>query len=274
MRIQVLVDNRTLRNELESEHGLSIYLETADFKCLLDTGNSDLFIKNANSMEIDLAEVDYVFISHGHLDHIGGLSSFLKINAKAKVLISKNTVDQHFFSVRKGVKRISSDYDFSVYADRFIYVDAPLMFENDIQIFPCIAKNNATPLANKTLMKELDGELVADNFNHELVFVYGKEKLFVYTGCAHKGVLNILDSVDKHIGKPVKLLAGGFHLVDGFETEDEIKSIAQTCLLKYPDTTFITGHCTGNCAYTYLKAVLGNNLYSFYTGFTLIDNNI
>mgnify|MGYP000370799344 CR=1 FL=1 len=274
MRIQVLVDNRTLRNELKSEHGLSIYVETDVFKCLLDTGNSDLFIKNANSMEIDLAEVDYVFISHGHVDHIGGLSSFLKINAKAKVLISKNAVEQHFFSIRKGLKRISSDYDFSIYADRFIYIDAPKMFENDIQIFPCTTKKYVTPLANKTLMKELDSERVADNFNHELVFVYGKEKLFVYTGCAHKGVLNILDSVDKYVGKPIRLLAGGFHLVDDFETEDEITDIAQICLSKYPNTTFITGHCTGNCAYTYLKAVLGNNLYSFYTGFTLIDNNI
>lgn len=47
MKIVVLSDNRGGDGLLESEHGLSVYLETAQFKCLLDVGASDKFIRNA-----------------------------------------------------------------------------------------------------------------------------------------------------------------------------------------------------------------------------------
>ena len=62
----VLADNRTSNPRLETEHGLSILLETTRHRVLLDTGASDLFIRNADRLGIDLSEVDYVFISHGH----------------------------------------------------------------------------------------------------------------------------------------------------------------------------------------------------------------
>ena len=73
MRWTVLSDNRSNNCRLSTEHGLSIFLETEKYRILLDTGASDLFIKNAEMLSIDLGSVDYVFISHGHSDHAGGL---------------------------------------------------------------------------------------------------------------------------------------------------------------------------------------------------------
>ena len=72
-RLVVLSDNRTNNKLLQTEHGLSVYLECPSGKYLLDTGASDLFIRNAKVLGIDLADVDYCLISHGHNDHIGGL---------------------------------------------------------------------------------------------------------------------------------------------------------------------------------------------------------
>ncbi len=69
MKWTVLVDNRTNNPALETEHGLSILLETEQHRILLDMGASNLFIRNAESLGIDLSTVDYVFISHGHSDH-------------------------------------------------------------------------------------------------------------------------------------------------------------------------------------------------------------
>ena len=79
MKWTVLSDNRTQNPSLLTEHGLSILLETDEHRILLDTGASDVFIRNAERMGIDLSTVDYVFISHGHSDHAGGLiSGFLR----------------------------------------------------------------------------------------------------------------------------------------------------------------------------------------------------
>ena len=101
MKWTVLSDNRTNNNQLQTEHGLSILLDTGHFRILLDTGASDVFIRNAECLGIDLTTVDYVFISHGHSDHAGGLKHFLSINERAKIIVSPNAVSGKFFSKRQ-----------------------------------------------------------------------------------------------------------------------------------------------------------------------------
>ena len=102
MQWTVLSDNRACNPAFETEHGLSILLTTEQHKILLDTGASDVFIRNAEQMGIDLSDVDYVFISHGHSDHAGGLRYFLERNRQArtefKVIISHKAMSCYLFS--------------------------------------------------------------------------------------------------------------------------------------------------------------------------------
>lgn len=60
MRVVVLSDNRATEAGFETEHGLSVYLETERYKCLLDVGASDLFARNGRRLNIDLSDVDYL----------------------------------------------------------------------------------------------------------------------------------------------------------------------------------------------------------------------
>ena len=64
MKWTILSDNRTNDCQLQTEHGLSVLLETDKHRILLDTGASDVFIRNATHLGIDLSTVDYVFILH------------------------------------------------------------------------------------------------------------------------------------------------------------------------------------------------------------------
>lgn len=278
MKLVVLSDNRQLEESLGFEHGLCIYLETEKFKCLLDTGASDMFIQNAEKMVIDLEDVDYVFISHGHSDHIGGLQAFLELNSKAKIVLSKNALSQRFFSVRNGIKEIGSSVDINNNPNRFIFIDSATVFENEIYVFPCRKALFPLPKANCTLMTEIATELKPDDFKHELVVCFGKDNLLVYTGCAHNGILNILNSVEKTTGKKVSTLFGGFHLLDGYpgqyETEEEINEIAESIVTTYPETNIYTGHCTGNNVYSLLKKKIKDKLKFFHTGYTLFIHDI
>ena len=110
MKRTVLVDNRANEPLLETEHGLSILLETEKHRILLDTGASDMFIRNAKRLGIDLSTVDYVFISHGHSDHAGGLKAFLEVNRIAKVIVSPDAIKGKFYSKRQYLHSITTTW--------------------------------------------------------------------------------------------------------------------------------------------------------------------
>ncbi len=84
MKLTILVDNTVLQSKnLLGEHGLSFYIEADDKKILFDTGYSDVFLKNAYKMGIDLLDLDYIVLSHGHYDHTWGLSNYLPFYTSA-----------------------------------------------------------------------------------------------------------------------------------------------------------------------------------------------
>jgi 7,8-dihydropterin-6-yl-methyl-4-(beta-D-ribofuranosyl)aminobenzene 5'-phosphate synthase len=274
MRIVVLADDRKISSDLQTEHGLSVYIETDQYKILLDTGASDIFIQNAKKLDVNLQAVDYVFISHGHSDHIGGLSYFLELNTKAKIIMSPAIQYQSYFSNRDGLHSISTSIDFNAYYDRIIFVEKELSIANEIEIYSNQSTKYAPPLGNKNLFrKEKNGELISDDFNHELIFTIGKEKLLVYTGCAHNGLQNILETVKANTSTPICWIVGGFHLLTSqkgisYESKSEIIAIGNSLLTKYPNTIFFTGHCTGKNEFLTLSQILTNHLFHFYCGYS------
>ena len=80
MKLKVLVDNNTIIDEYYlGEPAVSYYIEDGNDKILFDTGYSDIFIKNAYQMSIDLNKINKIIISHGHNDHTGGLKYYFNI---------------------------------------------------------------------------------------------------------------------------------------------------------------------------------------------------
>ena len=101
MRITALVENTVGRDCVGCEHGLSLYIETVGRTVLFDMGQSDLFLRNAQALGLDLAAVDVAVLSHGHYDHGGGLATFLKLNNHAPVYMSRHAFEPHFNGTEK-----------------------------------------------------------------------------------------------------------------------------------------------------------------------------
>ena len=257
MKWTVLSDNRSTNSRLSTEHGLSILLETERHKILLDTGASDVFIRNAEQLGIDLSDVDYVFISHGHSDHAGGLRYFLERNRQArtefKVIISPDAMSGHFFSKRGNLHSITTEWP-TIDEDRLVLIDQTCEVADGIHVIAHMPQIHPMPKGNQHLyVQDSDGNYIHDDFRHELVlYVDG----LLFTGCAHSGLENILSACPW----PVNTVVGGFHLLDGQETDEEINALAHRLKEKYPETHFYTSHCTGAHVFEVMKDVMGEQL--------------
>ena len=248
MKITALIEN-TSACDLPTEHGLSLFVETAEVKFLFDMGQTDLFARNAETLGIDLTTVDFAVLSHGHYDHGGGLKAFLGLNDHAPVYMSRLAFEPHYNGTEK---YIGLDQDLKT-SNRLIYVDEDMRITESIMVYGCHNAQKVMNFGSCGLNMIQDGRMTEDDFRHEqylLVEENGRKILF--SGCSHRGILNIM-----HWFRP-DILIGGFHL-SKLPLDETLAGYAKA-LNAYP-TVFYTGHCTGTAQYQFMKERMKNLHY-------------
>ena len=133
-KITTLVENCVYGRKLQAEHGLSLYIETQEHRLLFDTGASDLFIRNARLLHIDLQKVDYLILSHGHSDHTGGLRYFLELNTQATVVCKREIFSPKFKDERENGMMHTQNLDRS----RFRFITKQIELLPGVFLFPSI----------------------------------------------------------------------------------------------------------------------------------------
>ncbi|HAH56046.1 MAG TPA: hypothetical protein DCM02_12385 [Flavobacterium sp.] len=279
MKVTILIDNNPHpKLNLLTEHGLSCYFEVDGFKWLFDVGASDQFYRNALNLGINIENIDFLVLSHGHFDHTDGLEQFIAVNRKAQIIMSSEIEFNTFYSYRLQSKRnIGINYSIVTQnRDRFIFANDNLQISPSVGLVCKLPRIYKIPKANTNLyMKNSVGEQL-DTFNHELALVVNTDNgLVVFSGCSHNGVLNILESCSNYFNRPqIIACVGGTHLKDSdsnneYETESEINEIAKSITSLYPNMHLITGHCTGIKVQKQLSKILGDKFKTFYSGATI-----
>lgn len=272
MRIINLVENTEGASGCGSEHGLSFYIETEHHKLLADTGASDLLLKNAEKLGIDLTKVDTVILSHGHYDHGGGILPFAEINPAAKIYIPAAAFGA-YYSLRDGAPRYIGLAEEIRKLPQGVIVGGTaagiFRIDDELSLFSGIGNTYPIPSANRNLRVKTKQGLRQDDFRHEqcLVVSEGGRKVLL-SGCAHHGILNVLDRYRELFGGEPDVAISGFHMMkkNGYSEED-LDMIADTAKeLCKVSTVFYTGHCTGTEPFEAMKKIMGGQLRYVHSG--------
>lgn len=268
VKIVVLLENTTESSNLKCKHGLSLYAETEKHKILFDMGPDALFLKNAEVLGVNIADIDIAVISHGHVDHCGGLKYFLEKNQKAKIYIRPQALEAHYVKVL-GIPFYAGIDRALLSADRFVFTEDIYLIDDEITLFSSITEQFPLPRSDGNLFVKRNGRMVPDDFCHEqnLIVTSGDSRILI-CGCAHAGIVNIIERAKTITGDNPTAVIGGFHLYEPtkkrYERDEYIDSVAAA--LAEIKSSYYTCHCTGEKAYEKMKARLGARLTYLHTG--------
>ncbi len=249
MIIKALTENTSKNENIFSEHGLSLYIETGKHKILFDMGQTDLFYKNAQTMGVDLRAVDVAVLSHGHYDHGGGLEKFLEINKAAPVYLSRFAFGEYYNGQEKyiGLNKTLKKHP------QLVFVGDEKKIDCELSLFSLNEEIDKEKIEPFGLNEKSDGQFLPDAFRHEhYLIIEEKNKRIVISGCSHKGVVSIAQALRPDV------LIGGFHY-SKIDPESGLLDTRTQELLK-TRATFFTCHCTGEDQFEYMKKIMQNRL--------------
>jgi 7,8-dihydropterin-6-yl-methyl-4-(beta-D-ribofuranosyl)aminobenzene 5'-phosphate synthase len=226
MKLTVLLDNNTLIDRyFLGEPGVSCLIETEGRKVLFDVGYSEAFIVNAQKLLLDLLDVDFVVLSHGHIDHTGGLVPLLRLYTEAKIekleakrptlvthpltLSPRRLGDLPEIGSLLSADKLSGFFHLQLSRDP-VWLTERLVFLGEIE------RTNDFE-AQKPLGKILEDGVEKDDFllDDSALAYKAPEGLVIITGCSHAGICNIIEQARRVCGEDrVVDIVGGLHLLD------------------------------------------------------------
>ena len=249
MKITCLAENTSINNNIGAEHGLSLFIETKNHRILFDMGQTELFSLNAERLGIDLTSVDIAILSHGHYDHGGGISEFLRLNKKAPLYINENAFGDHYNSTEKYIGLDKSLKN----SNRIVFTGDEYKIDDQLTLYTCNNREKSFELGSFGLNMKNGDEFLPDDFRHEHYLLIEEDgRKILISGCSHKGVLNIANWF-----KP-DVLIGGFHF-SKLPLDDTLKGYAE--YLDSFSTDFYTCHCTGTEQYGFMKNYMNHLSY-------------
>jgi 7,8-dihydropterin-6-yl-methyl-4-(beta-D-ribofuranosyl)aminobenzene 5'-phosphate synthase len=235
------------------EWGFAALVEVDGHRILFDTGmHTDVVLKNAKTLGLDLTTVPDLVLSHWHSDHTGGLPTLRRdVMARARSALARTHVGDGFFLPRVGVPpgveqnqmiRLKPEYE--QLGGSFVVHTKP------IQLFPGVWLTGPVPRkhpernwSGRTQVKTPTGlaeDIVVDDM---ALIVDTGPGLVIVTGCGHAGVINIIEHA-RTLVRPARVhaLIGGIHLFNASET-----TLAWTTekLRGFGVDNLIGAHCTG-----------------------------
>lgn len=242
----ILYNNISGADPIIADHGFSCLVESRGQSFLFDAGRiSDKFMMNVNQMGVDCSKINGIFISHIHNDHMGGLIDIL---AKC----NKPTLHLPFSYPQMPGEPLGDEAD----------EDFQAMFAGFQPLVSDIIRDKASVKIDDTF--STTGMIENHTYEHALI-ISASNGLVIITGCAHPGILEVVNRAQKLMNRDVYFVLGGFHLIR--TDSPRIKAIARElrALTRYTGPC----HCTGKEACAVFKDVFKDDYIEIRAGLKL-----
>ncbi len=263
IKVSTLTENTVYKRGYLGEHGLSLLIEVQDKRYLFDTGQSEVFLHNAQKLHLRQETLDAVILSHGHYDHGGGMeyvqswAAEVPVYVQQKAFEKKYTEDPRTKELRYiGLENAAGWQDGSRICrleGGSSAIGAGVWLLSEI---PYQTEFEAAQGFWREVLKEQGPELAADLMEDEQLLVIEQEQgLSVFAGCAHPGIINCLHHVQSVFpGVRIHSLVAGMHL-----KSCDVRRIRQTieALQEMEIDMVVPLHCTGIRAMAMIKEALG-----------------
>lgn len=208
--ITILFDNTAGDSLFEPGWGFAALVETGDHTILFDTGaDGRLLLGNMGLLEAEPQAIQAVVLSHEHADHTNGLWALLGTGIRPPVFAPT---------------RFSADFKARVQAlTRLVEISEAQ------EVVPGVFVTEPT----KSIVEQA-------------LVVATQQGAVVLTGCAHPGIVELVERSKKVVPGPVSLVAGGFHLLGATEAS-QVVSVA-AALAELGVRRVLPTHCTGDLA--------------------------
>jgi 7,8-dihydropterin-6-yl-methyl-4-(beta-D-ribofuranosyl)aminobenzene 5'-phosphate synthase len=274
--ITTLSENTAGQLDLLAEWGLSLYIQDQDKNILLDTGETISACHNAEKLGLDLSKIDVIVLSHGHLDHTGGLRSILTRIRKQVDIIAHPDVWQAKYARVKGRPDRFMGIPFALkelesLGARFIFTTGPYQLSQNILTtgeIPLIT--DFEKLESNLKVKTPEGYQQDEILDDLALIIKSVQAISVILGCAHRGMINSLYQARQVTGiNKVNLVLGGCHLKDASDEQiwQTISALNEIGVQK-----LALSHCTGIRAALLMSQTFGNNFIFNNAGSTIKIN--
>jgi 7,8-dihydropterin-6-yl-methyl-4-(beta-D-ribofuranosyl)aminobenzene 5'-phosphate synthase len=244
--------------QLWAEQGLSLWIEVFEgvksSRILYDFGRSDQVLShNAKLLGLDLKELDFLVLSHGHVDHYGSLLKVLgKTDGKCKLIVhpeatrrtrSVRLKDGTFAGPWRVKKSVVEEF-----GPRICAVAGPSDLGLGVFVSGEIEKKTSFEHGMPNAFMKVQNEWVCDGIEDDqsLLIRLENKGLIVITGCCHAGLVNTLLAARKKFpGEKIHAVIGGFHLNAAEEAQmGETLDYLSKLKIKH----ICSMHCTGHYA--------------------------